>query len=186
MERFLFGWLLLGTGIVLAVAFVVYLIRERPGKPLKVEPETCCFCGKEEKTRFFCKSCYGRMIWRYAAILSGIGWIPVAVLAGFLIHTLTGSDLGNSIGISALVGIGTYLTITFSYFRVYSGDGINILTVALTIALLPLLLVGVPVGFSMKIGPGPGKIHFTFREEYWRFRLLLKQLRGKTKVRAAT
>ena len=177
-------WLAVGALVVIGVIYSVHLYlkyRGRPKKVLKVEPDKCCFCGKEENTNFFCKPCCRRLVWRYAAILSGIGCIPVAVLAGFLIHAFTGGDLGDSVGSAAFVAVITYLVILSSYSTVYSRVGVDILSILAAIVLLPLILIGLPISFGMKIGPDPSKTSFTFREEWWRFRLLVRQLRGRVK-----
>jgi hypothetical protein len=177
-------WLAVGALAVIGIVFAVHLYlkyRGRPKKVLKVEPDKCCYCGKEEKTNFFCKPCCLRLVWRYAAILSGVGCFPLGAAVGLLIYAFSGNDMAIIFSIIGCIVL--YWIITLSYFAVYTGPvvKIDVWTILLGAVLLPLLLVGIPVAFGMNVGPDPSKIHFTFREEWWRFKLLLRQLRGQVK-----
>jgi hypothetical protein len=150
-------------GLLLAIfSLHLYLkYRRQPKKVLTVKPETCCFCGREERAKFFCDTCYRRLVFRYAAILSGIFCLPVALIAAFLIHTFTGQDFGDALLPALLVCMITYIAIALSYFLVYGRERVR------------FYLFGISID--------PTGISFTFREEWWRFKLLLKQFMGETK-----
>jgi hypothetical protein len=150
-------------GVALSVYYIARWLRNR-GKPkpeLKVESDKCALCGKEEKARFFCKPCFRRLVWRYGAILWCIGCVPAALLVAYIVHLLGGADFVDAVSITAPLFILSYVVMAFAYFIVYARERTHVFL----------------FGFRIDVRG----IRFTLREEWWRFKLLLKQVLGQSK-----
>lgn len=155
------------------VVFLVHLYLKYSGSPrpdVVVEPGSCCWCTKEEPDRFFCRSCCRRLLLRYTAILAGILCLPLGALAGLLIHLAVAVPAGRSVFGGIIVCVLLYNAAAWLYAFVYMPDRIR-------------WYVGL-LGFGF--GLDPRGISFTFRGEWWRFRLLLKQLAGASRTESSS
>jgi len=163
-------WLALSVLGLLLVGYVLYLYLRYGGatrEELTVPPGACCFCGKAEETRFFCGVCYRRLVLRYVAIIAGILFLPLGAAGGYVFHLATGYPAGNAVFGGIIACVLAYNLLIWTYIHIFLKDRVR-------------WSFSIPfgVGFSLD----PRGINVSPREEWWRFKLLLKQVRGATRI----
>ena len=154
-------WVELGGAAFLLVVTTVYLCLKHRGMPrreLVVSPDACSFCGRDERENFFCRACFRRMTHRYAAILCGIVCLPFGAGAGYLYGIAAGRPVGQTIFFGIMAWLVVYNVLAFSYLVVYR-----------------------PSVFDWGSADS-GRLSSTFRVEWWRLKLLLKQAAGARKT----